>query len=368
MTLPVHWYRHDMGGAPQLRGVAGDAIALLDACLVNGFNLRTATSLVVAGEVATLTFSSAFGWLTHQVIDVAGATPSALNGKKRALSVAGNTVTFAAPGVANQTATGSITCRTPGNGWEKAFGAGNVAVYRPTDVSSTRFFLRVDDSANARAGRARGFETMSDINTGTGPFPTDAQVSGGLFFWKSNTADTVVRQWALVADPAGFFCSARAFGAGFPSEWAFGDIGAFNSADAYRCLISGEVVSSGPGYKHGVLQPNTAGVYLPRASSGLGGSVLVGSWDDGSLSVEYPNQPNSGLIVRPSVVMESETRMRGVVRGFRRSVHGSSTGGVFACGQVLAAADGYPGLAICMDRSGVGSGQLGGVFDIVGPW
>jgi hypothetical protein len=117
-----------------------------------------------------------------------------------------------------------------------------------------------------------------------------------------------------------------------------------------------------------VLQPNTLGVYLPRASSGLGGSVQVGGFDDGSLSVEYPNQPNSGLIVRPSVVMESATRMRGVVRGFRRSVHGSSTGGVFACGQVLAAADGYPGLAICMDRSGVGSGQLGGVFDIVGPW
>lgn len=375
MTLPATtplWFRHDMGSAPLMRGVAGDAITLLDACLVSGFNSRTATSVTVTSNVATVTFSGAFGWLVNQVVEIAGATPAALNGWKRVTAVSGNTLTFAAPGVSNQTATGTISCKTPGLGWQKVFTGTNVAVYRPTDVSGTRLFLRVDDSgtaSDARRARARGFETMSDVNTGTGPFPTDAQISGGLYWWKSNTADTTQRQWAMVGDPAGFFVSARAFGSGFPSEWSFGDIASFQTADAYRCLISGEVSNSGPGNGHGVLNLAQAGSYFPRASSQLGGSVQIGPFNgEQTIAIEYPNQPNSGLIVRPSVVLESNTRMRGTIRGFQRSVHGPNTNGVFALGQVLSAADGYPGLAICLDQSATSGAVLAGVFDLVGPW
>jgi hypothetical protein len=37
----------------------------------------------------------------------------------------------------------------------------------------------------ARPWRASGYESMSDVNTGTGPFPTAAQVAGGGYWEKS---------------------------------------------------------------------------------------------------------------------------------------------------------------------------------------
>lgn len=372
MTLPVHWYRHDMGGAPVLRGVAGDLVALLDACLVNGFNLRTATSVVVSGEVATVTFSSAFGWLQHQVIEVAGSTPAALNGEKRVSTVVGNSITFPAPGVANGTATGTITCRTPGLGWQKAFASGNVAVYRAQDISGTRMYLRVDDTGAGAANyaRVRGFETMSDINTGTGPFPTDAQVSGGLFWPKSNTVDTTPRSWALVGDPVCFYASMRATASAGSSEWAFGDFNSFMTADAFRAFICGSPDTFfNAGQNRGIISGNnTSGsVYAPRSSSQLGGSVSCAATDT-PLAVEFPNQPNNGLVLRSRLWFETSSRLRATMRGMLVSLHGANTDNVFALGQVLSSADGYAGLGFCLDSGAQNAPRLGAVFDLVGPW
>ena len=379
MTLPVHWYRHDMGDAPVLRGVAGDAITLLDACLVNGFNLRTASSVVVSGQVATVMFSSAFGWLQHQVIEVSGAMPTALNGEKRVSTVVGNTLTFPAPGVADQTATGTITCRTPGLGWQKAFSGTNVAVYRSQDVSGTRFFLRVSDDGTGSAAyaRVRGFETMTDINTGTGPFPTDAQISGGAFWHKSSTADTVSRQWALVGDSLTFYFSSRTAATTFSSELCFGDFASLGSADAYRCVIASKFIStgnsSGPwGFLSQNPNASNAAVYVARAASQLGSSLAVPQFGLTSPAIEWPNLPNNGLVVYPGVINDTSSRMRGRPRGLLFSAHGPNTSGVFALGQVLSAADGYAGLALCLDRAADASGAqqfaLGALADLVGPW
>ncbi|MCA3226561.1 MAG: hypothetical protein ING52_13835 [Burkholderiales bacterium] len=369
MTLPVHWYRHDMGGAPVARGVAGDAIALLDACLVNGFNLRTATSVVVSAEVATMTFSSAFGWLQHQVIEVAGATPAALNGEKRVSTVVGNSITFPAPGVANGTATGTITCRTPGLGWSKVFSSANIAVYRAPDIAGTRMFLRVDDTDSTRA-RARGFETMSDVNTGTGPFPTDAQFSGGLVWRRSTTADTTARPWTLVGDGAGFYYICRASTTSNVVEWTFGDIAPFAGADAFRCAIGGgESLTSDFSAAGLISRGGTIGCFLARASSQLGSSSRLATFSADYQSLEYPHLPNNGLMLRESVCMESGSRARGTIRGFRRHMHDASVnGGIFSLGQVLSATDGYNGLGLCLDGSSSTTLAFAGVVDLVGPW
>ena len=51
--------------------------------------------------------------------------------------------------------------------------------------------LRVDDSGTTVA-RVRMYETMSDIDTGTNPAPTDAKVNGGLYWWKSDAASAAI--------------------------------------------------------------------------------------------------------------------------------------------------------------------------------
>ena len=52
-TYNTKWFQNSMAGAPVLTGQAGALIAVLNACLVDGFNLLTLDSLVVAGNVAT---------------------------------------------------------------------------------------------------------------------------------------------------------------------------------------------------------------------------------------------------------------------------------------------------------------------------
>lgn len=375
MTLPATtplWFRDDMGSAPVLRGVVGDAITLLDACLVNGFNSRTATSVVVSSNVATVTFSGAFGWLVNQVVEIAGATPPELNGWKRVSTVSGNTLTFPAPGVANTTATGTITCKTPGLGWAKVYSATNVAVYRAPDVTGTRLYLRVNDTGAGTGGastaRARGFETMSDVNTGTGPFPTDAQISGGLYWQKSSTQNTTARQWAAVGDGATLYVGVRASpGNGYPQEWGFGDVASLASVDAYRCFIAGSP-AFGFFNSHGVVGGFASGAYLARAVSQTGGAIALSSFAADYGSIEYPHTPNSGLLLRARLVMESSTRARGQLRGVSGSMHGTNTANIFALGQVLSAADGYAGLGLCIDAASSVTPQLAGVIDLIGPW
>jgi len=53
MTNKVKWMYQGMGGAPVLTNNWGSMTALLDACLVNGFNLQTASSITRDGSTAT---------------------------------------------------------------------------------------------------------------------------------------------------------------------------------------------------------------------------------------------------------------------------------------------------------------------------
>lgn len=74
-------------------------------------------------------------------------------------------------------------------GWAKEFSGTNLAVYRAP--SGNRLRIRVNDTGTTVA-RVVGYETMTDVDTGVNPFPTAAQVSGGLYVRKSETADSTV--------------------------------------------------------------------------------------------------------------------------------------------------------------------------------
>ena len=60
-------------------------------------------------------------------------------------------------------------------GWSRPYVSGNVSVYRQPS-GTNQMYLRVDDSAGTTA-TIRAYAAMSDVNTGTDPFPTVAQAS-----------------------------------------------------------------------------------------------------------------------------------------------------------------------------------------------
>ena len=204
MNSSVKHFRSNMTGAPTLNGVAGALIGVLDACLVNGFNLKTIDSLTVAAGVATASVGGGHGYEPETVVLIAGASPAGLNGAKRILSTTTNTFTFAAAGLGDQTATGAITAKLAPAGWEKVFSGTNKAVYRSLDVTGTRMYLRVDDTA-AQFARVVGYEAMTDVDTGVNRFPTEAQRSGGFWWCKASNATATARGWTLFADSRTFY-------------------------------------------------------------------------------------------------------------------------------------------------------------------
>ena len=324
-----------MTNAPVLSGTAGSLISVLDACLVTGFNLKTVDSIVVAGGVATVNISMGVGaFEIDSIALIAGATPAGLNGEKRLLSVGANTVTFDATGISDQTATGTITVKMAPAGWSKTYSGTNLAVYRGDDVTGTRLYLRVDDTGTTNA-RVVGYESMSDVNTGTMPFPTAAQQSGGYYWPKANAANGTARGWTVIGDGRTFWVHLHTATTSIGvSGWTggFGDFSSYKSADAYSCSLNGSttdvatstvVQASSIAY----LSSGTAyGLATARAYTGLGSAIAsqrmaesyfsTTSGYSGSVAFAmYPNGPDNSLILSRMLAVEAGPHIRGVLRG-----------------------------------------------------
>lgn len=315
----VKHYRSDMPGAPVLNGVAGSKIGQLDACLVTGYGLKAATSLVVASGIATLTFAggASAAW-PDAVISVAGASNAALNGEQKVLTTSPTTVTFATA-EADGTDAGTVTFKIAPAGWEKVYSKTNVAVFRSLHPESTKMFLRVDDT-NPQFVRVIGYETMSDIDTGAGPFPTSAMIAGGGYWAKSDTTSAAAVAWILASDGRFFFdspapgshrgmthqnCFLRGFGDFIPKNPA---------GDPYLCGLNYSATTSTASMNDGALDgdaaPRTA---LARGFTGLGAAVVVrrraytGSIDSGRDTTfgDFPSPVDGSLILSDQYVGET---------------------------------------------------------------
>lgn len=331
----VKYFHSAMTGAPTLNGTAGTLVAVLDACLVNGFGLTGLDSIVVRDGVAMAQSSLGHPFEADTTALIAGSTVPELNGEFTVTGTTVNTFTFSAPGVANGTYTGSVTAKLAPAGWEKAFSATNVAAYRSADLMTTRCFLRVDDTGST-AARAVGYENMLDANTGTGAFPTSAQLSGGYYWPKSTAANSSPTYWVLVGDSKNFWLYVSATTtvasqglAGWVS--GFGDLASRKAGDAYGCAIYGAASSTaatttsnniGCTYSNPQSSYTVVG-YVARSYTAVGSSQPVfnssESFDSGysgNGSYIYPNGPDNALLLSRMMVCELTPRtIRGTPRG-----------------------------------------------------
>ena len=275
----AYYYNSTQTGAPVLSGTAGALRTVLKTCLVDGFGAGSASGISVAGGVATVTFSGAHPYIVDSTVQIAGATPAALNGEKRVAAVGASSITFAAPGVPDGAATGAITTKVPGAGWQEMFaGTANLLVLKPTAVEATGMLLRVDDTGTTNA-RVRGFESMTTINDGLGLIPLDAQVSGGLWWPKSATASSAARAWFIVSDARGMYVGFDPNGQGRYHLMYAGDFASEKSGDAYSFIVTGNLSdlttsASTPGGCVGYSGRTTrGGAFISRLHTGVGGAV-----------------------------------------------------------------------------------------------
>ncbi len=256
MTVTV--YRSTDASAPQLSGTAGSLAAILDGCLVTGYGSKPAagwTTAFTSGDLRSY---------RQGIFSVVGVIPGlggtwTISGNHQNSFAAGSLV-YILGDTGGGDGTYTIVSATD-NGANTDIvivetipgGAAGDGTLRPNNG----FYLGVDDSGTLNA-RIRGFETMSaagvSVASGTGPFPTDAQFSGGLYIRKSTAADANPRAWTIVANDRVFYFwknifnnfsdinySKGTFGSSvYMSTTFFGDIITQVPNDAFHTMILGE--------------------------------------------------------------------------------------------------------------------------------
>lgn len=392
-TYPVKWITNTMRGAPPISGTAGTFIAALDAFLNTGWGSANAISVSISGGVGTAEFPEGVYFEDHSVVLFANATtPAALNGEARVLSHTNRSITFETDAPDGVATTGStITCRyAPVGSWVKAFFGTNLAAYKSTDAQASGHYLRVDDTGTMTA-RLVAYEAMTDINTGTGPFPTAVAIPGGGTFQKSTAAnataarylfaaDSRLMLWAMepgtVSSAANRVSNVRGFGEGLALAPTGDPWATFLS-----CPVS--INSFNVGSLSGGGESGTSGfTACARGFSGLGASIYLTaapftgavtgtSGSDTTLGSSL--SPVDGKVRLSRLYMRTTANQdspRAIVPGVAYVPHGGMTS-LCSPGDVLAGSGEWAGrrmMAVGTGSNGIATPQGIAFIDVTGPW
>lgn len=227
-------------------------------------------------------------------------------------------------------------------GWTKPLTGTNKAAFK--QGGGNGFYLRVQDDAPASAtdARLRGYETMSDVDTGTGLFPTVAQATNGTFARKSASANGTTRPWIVVADDRTVYVFTLTGDiASTYFTFAFGDFYSFVTADAYRTLIIGRVTENSAAANNvemllqgggAISFGNAPANWVARNYLGTGTSLPIqkfgmtwqintaGGLSLGAGSQPFPNPSDGGIYLSPIYIGDTTTAPVNSFRGKMRGI------------------------------------------------
>ena len=251
-------------------------------------------------------------------------------------------------------------------GFSTVYTGTNKRVYQSNDVESNQLFCRIDDTIGANA-RLRCFETMSDVNTGTGLSPLDSQVNGGFYVYKSNSAS--IRPWRFYSNGkiVYFFIDLTGFAA-WQSGFLFGDLNSFVANDSYGTLVSGSLASNGV-WSFSNLN-NASNVCLARAYDQLGSSIYAARYSHVKTSYfgytggaqPFPRRADNKLSLWPVEVWDTTIDARGLLPGLWNPIHN----GDIPEGYEFTSIPALPGRTLKTQASGAAIRQC--LMDLTGPW
>lgn len=392
--MPIKVYRSQDLGAPALSGQIGQFITFLDAILVNGYNSVSVTSLTRSGSTATAVCAAPHGLSTGDVALVAGAGQTDYNVEAVVTVVNGTTFTYDVAGAPTSPATGTITAKRAPLGYTKVFTGTNKAAYRANDTSGLRHFLRVQDDGGTPGGtrecRLWSYEAMTDVDTGTGPYPTAGQNSNGYYQMKSSSTEGTQRAWCLVGDGKIFYLfvdygGAAASGVSSTGTFyatVFGDILSYKVGDAYASVLAACTTAnstSSPPQSLGAQQTSinsptsfSSSMNIARDFTAVLGSRYVGLMASGLGSgmgfntyIAYPHQVDNGFYINPvQVTQGSPAVIRGKMPGLYESMHGRALNN----GDIVENVQGLTGRKFMMMYVNYASQGGHVMLDITGPW
>lgn len=357
----VKYFNSAMSGAPTLSGAVGTLVGVCDACLVNGFGSVTLTSLVVYNNVATATYNSGHKFAmvgnTGPVITIAGATPSGLNGEWRITVTSSTQFTFATSGISDQTATGTITANRAPAGFSVAYSGTNDKSYRANDLTGSRNYLRIQDSAGyEKTAIIALYEDMTAWNTGTNRY--------GMYLEKSMTQDATARAWSLFADHKSFHLIINN-GDPIKSGMFFGDIISYKAGDGYYgCIVANSINSyANNDFYYAINNPNGHIIVRSYTQTGSYKNIKFHSHSSstsffGNAGVTYPNPVDNNLIVWPIDIWENSSPP--VIRGIWPGAYSPLLQYTTITDETIVSA------SRDMIVKNFGTGAL--AYDITGPW
>lgn len=382
MTLQVKFTNNSLPGAPALTGQVGSLINVLDAVLVNGFNSKTITSITSSAGVATVTTSTAHGYTvgstTPIVLDIAGADQSAYNVTTPVTITSTTQFTYPVSGspASPATTSSSMTCKVSPLGWTKPFSGTNTASYL-MPAGSSGLSYGVDDNQSAGSqyfARIRGFETMTAAGvasgSGAGLFPTDAQLSGGNYLYKSISQDSTARNWRIVGDAYGFWLHVQVNNLVTNSGLCyFGDYLSNKSGDIYQAVSIAANTAGNTNLNQASWNfANFNTGYGARSYTQLGSAIAMTYGTEGafgSSGFTYPNPADNGLYLSKVRLLES-SNPRGLLPGLFSPIHVKP----LLDGDVLNTVATLPGRSFLM-LAGVTISQVETyryAIDMTGPW
>lgn len=334
-------YRSSDPNGPVLDGQVGSLVALLDACLVNGYT-ASVTSITRSGGTATVITPVPHNLIEGQLVTIAGAAETDYNGTFGVSILSGVSFTYVVPGAPATPATGSITYLRIAAGWTKPFTGTNKAAFKQGS-GSNEFYVRVQDDApgagGAREARVVGYETMVNVDTGTDLFPTAVQFANGLFVRKSSTADATARTWILFADARTFYLYVLSAGADVtPTAYrafCFGEFYSLKAGDPFRCFIAARNSENNTAATSDTLDllttiaATSAGNFIARGHNETAGAVNIGKHADNAKCnssvlgigfVPYTNPANGAFYLSRVWIHDPTTTPVSGVRGRMRGL------------------------------------------------
>lgn len=326
MAFQTMLYHSGMAGAPSATlNAAGALITVLDACLADGFNVRTVTGITRSGSEATAAIDGTVPWEIGAVMESSGWDQAAYNGRFKVKAKTTGSVTFDVVGTPTSPGTGTGSMKTPSAGWTKADLGTNIRSYRQAGGG---FYQQVEDNnpyadvnVSVRVRMAAGL-TALDTASEMGDQRKVQKASPG---------------WVVVADP--YTCYVIMGGA---NVLHFGRFASFNTSDAYNYFTTrGETGEASSGVAvNGRTFPRQCytndlgptyslpGVSLLRGNSQLAGavnghclesvaplqpSIVINRWQ----AVGSPNAADGAIPLMPLFMVEwgVTTVLRGEFRG-----------------------------------------------------
>lgn len=320
----IKYFSSTHANAPTIGNNWGDLTSLLDALLVNGYNLKTVASITRSGSTATATVSAGHSYHVGAIVKIEGAAQADYNGEFEVLTADSTTFTYAVSGSPASPATGTISAKIAPLGFEiyQTDGAHKRA-YRSTDAASSKPVLLVNAGAKGTNPAGTTYDTtwakwanvgivedMTDINTIVGAqapydpaYPTRNWDGGGnanqygwaKWYWamadalysENNQYGTIAagnRIWVLVGDGRSFYLwLARSMNVNAlcMASYGFGEQKSFKAADgkaqAWLMAENWPVTTTAfPSQTIGIL--GSFGAAGSGHVKGYGGDGVTGKW------------------------------------------------------------------------------------------